>query len=110
MIENRGARDGSRHLARTQDSPRNPPDHLGVIKVDEILMNSEAALTTEIGLAMLNSHEFATCDLERFSTKREAFVAEMIRRFCRRFPVALIRRVAEAEFDIGLEIIRLRES
>ena len=73
-------------------------------------MNTEAALTAEIGLAMLNSHDFVTCNRERFSTKREAFIAVMIRRFSHRFPVAVIRRVAEAEFDIGLEIIRLRES
>ena len=73
-------------------------------------MNTEAALTTEIGLTMLNSHDFATCNLERFSTKRGAFVAVMIRRFSHRFPVAVIRRVAEARFDIGMEIIRLRES
>jgi hypothetical protein len=33
-------------------------------------MNTEAALTNEIGLAMLNSRDFATCHLERFSTKR----------------------------------------
>jgi hypothetical protein len=77
---------------------------------DEIVVNTEAALTTEIGLAMLNSHDFATCNLERFSTKRAAFVTIMIRRFSYSFPVAVIRRVAEAEFDIGLEIIRLRES
>ena len=77
---------------------------------DEIVMNTEAALTTEIGLAMLNSHDFATCNLERFSTKRGAFIAVMIRRFSDRFPAAVIRRVAEAEFDTGLEIIRLRES
>jgi hypothetical protein len=73
-------------------------------------MNTEAALTTEIGLTMLNSHDFATCNLERFSTKRGAFVAVMIRRFSHRFPVVVIRRVAEAQFDIGMEIIRLRES
>jgi hypothetical protein len=77
---------------------------------DEIVMNTEAALITEIGLAMLNSNDFATCNLERFSTKRAAFLAVMIRRFSHRFLVAGIRRVAEAEFDIGLEIIRLRES
>ena len=79
-------------------------------QIDEIVMNTEAALTTEIGLAMLNSHDFATCNLERFSTKRGAFIAVMLRRFSHRFPAAVIRRVAEAEFDIGLEIIRLRES
>jgi hypothetical protein len=73
-------------------------------------MNTKAALTTEIGLAMLNSHDFATCNLERFSAKRGAFVAVMIRRFSHRFPAAVISRVAEAQFDTGLEIIRLRES
>ena len=79
-------------------------------QIDEIVMNTEAALTTEIGLAMLNSHDFATCNLDRFSTKRGAFIAVMIRRFSDRFPAAVVRRVAEAEFDTGLEIIRLRES
>jgi hypothetical protein len=73
-------------------------------------MQDEEALANEIASIMLKSDSFAKLDVRGWKAKRDEFIAGMVKRYGRKYPHDVIRRVAEVEFEIGLEIIKLRDS
>jgi hypothetical protein len=73
-------------------------------------MQNEEQLANRIAMVMLESNCFKSLDARGFEAKREAFIATMLRRFAGHYPYEVVRRVAEVEFETGLEIIKLRGS
>jgi len=73
-------------------------------------MQDEETLANEIGSIMLQSSWFANLDTSGWEAKHDAFLTHMVNRFGRQYPRDVIRRVAEVEFETGLEIIKLRDS
>jgi hypothetical protein len=73
-------------------------------------MQDEEALLNEIGSIMLDSNCFANLDARGWEAKRDAFVAHMVNRFGREYSHDVIRRLAQVQFETGLETIKLRDS
>jgi len=72
-------------------------------------MQNEELLANRIADVMLHSNSFATLNAIGWEAKRDAFITTMIKRVGSDYRHEVIRRVANVEFDIGLEIIKLRD-
>jgi hypothetical protein len=71
-------------------------------------MQNEEQLANRIATVMLESNCFKSSNAQGFEAKRKAFISTMLRLFGEQYPCEVIRRVAELEFETGLEIIKLR--
>jgi hypothetical protein len=72
-------------------------------------MQDEDISTNKIGSIMLDSNWFATLDARGWEAKHDAFIAHMVNRFGPDYRRDVIRRVAEVQFETGLEILKLRD-
>jgi protein gp37 len=73
-------------------------------------MQDEELLANLIASVMLKSNCFCTVNPTGWEAKRKAFIGTMARRFGEDYPQDVVRRVAEVQFETGLEIIKLRDS
>jgi hypothetical protein len=73
-------------------------------------MPDEEILASEIGSIMLQSNCFTNLDAQEWEASHDKFIAKMVNRFSSDYPHDVIRRVAEVEFEIGSEIIKVRDS
>jgi hypothetical protein len=71
-------------------------------------MQNQEQLANRIATVMLESNSFKRLNAQDFEAKRNAFIATMLRLFGGQYPCEVIRRLAEVEFETGLEIIKLR--
>jgi hypothetical protein len=55
------------------------------------------------------SEHLRTFKAPTFAHQRQAIIAKMMHRFGEQYPQDMIRRVAEVEFEIVLEVIKLRD-
>lgn len=85
--------------------------------IDTITTNDKLAqsirdqtLASRMGEILVNSDDLKSLNCLSFSFKREAFVNAMHKRFGADYDYEVIKRVALQEFDVGLQILRLRES
>ena len=72
-------------------------------------MTHEEVLSAQIGESMLNTLECRTFKAPTFAHQRQAIIAKMMHRFGEQYPHDMIWRVAEVEFEIVLEVIKLRD-
>ena len=70
----------------------------------------DQTLATRMGGILVDSNDFKNLNCLSFSFKREAFVIAMHKRFGADYDYEVIKRVALQEFDVGLQIMKLRES
>ena len=73
-------------------------------------VREENVLANRIAEIILKSRCFAKLNARGWEAKKDGFLAYMVDRFGPDYPHDVIRRVAEVEFEIGSEIIKLRDS
>jgi len=73
-------------------------------------VREENVLANRIAEVILKSRCFAKLNARGWESKKDRFIAHMVDRFGSDYPHDVIRRVAEVEFEIASEIIKLRDS
>ena len=68
-------------------------------------MRDKEILANRSATVMLESRSFANLNARDWEAQKGAFIAQMVNRFGWEYSSDMICRVAEVEFEIGLEII-----
>ncbi|PWT84333.1 MAG: hypothetical protein C5B58_04880 [Acidobacteria bacterium] len=87
------------------------PMTIGTINMDKLAQSQrEQHLAAKMGEIIVNSNDFNNLNSLSFMMKRDAFVVAMLKRFGPDYQHDIVRKVAVEEFDMGVEILKLKES